>query len=112
MQARRRKPPTLHPAPNRPTRVEPEYFREGAGVYLAAGEVHRAKVFARCEPQNGIAAVDRLVGEVMSQAPYQSARHVLWIRDNCSAHFQRAADRFDAPWPNAILIPSDSCQWA
>jgi hypothetical protein len=85
--------------------VEHEYFRGGAWVYLAAWDVHRAKVFGRCESKNGIAAVDRLVGEVMSQEPYQSARRVFWIMDNCSAHRgQRAADRFRTQWPNAILI--------
>jgi hypothetical protein len=59
IQARRRKQPTLAPAPNRSTRVEHEYFREGAWVYLAAWDVHRAQVFGRCELQNGIAPVDR-----------------------------------------------------
>src|SRR5580700_5974088 len=62
IQARRRKQPTLPAAANRPTRVEHEYFRGGAWVYLAAWDVHRAKVFGRCESKNGIAAVDRLVG--------------------------------------------------
>jgi hypothetical protein len=45
MQGRRRKQPTLPPAPNRPMRVEPEYFREGAWTYLAAWDVPPAKVF-------------------------------------------------------------------
>jgi len=95
----------LPPAPHRPTRVENEYFREGAWVYLAAWDVHRAKVFGRCESQNGIAPVSRLVGEVMGQEPYKSARRVFWIMDNCSAHRgQKAADRFRAQWPNAILV--------
>ena len=49
VQARRRKHPTLPPAPDRPLRVEHEYFREGAWTYLAAWDVHRAKVFGRCE---------------------------------------------------------------
>ena len=40
---------TLAPAPGRSTRVEHEYFREGAWTYLAAWDVHRAKVFGRCE---------------------------------------------------------------
>ena len=105
IQARRRKQPTLQAAPNRPTRVEHEYFREGAWVYLAAWDVHRAKVFGRCESKNCIAAVDRLVGEVMRQEPYKSARRVFWIMDNCSVHRgQRAVDRFRAQWPNAILV--------
>jgi len=105
MQARRRKQPTLPPTPNRPTRVEHEYFREGAWTYLAAWDVHRAKVFGRCEVKSGIAPVDRLVTEVMSQEPYKSARRVFWIMDNCSAHRgQKAANRLHDKWSNAILI--------
>ena len=105
IQARRPKQPTLPPAPNRPTRVEHEYFRGGAWVYLAAWDVHRAKVFGRCELENGIAPVDRLVNEVMSQEPYKSACRVFWIMDNCSAHRgQKAVERFRAQWPNAILV--------
>ena len=105
IQARRPKQPTLPPAPNRPTRVEHEYFRGGAWVYLAAWDVHRAKVFGRCELENGIAPVDRLVSEVMSQEPYKSPRRVFLIMDNCSAHRgQKAIDRFCAQWPNAILV--------
>jgi hypothetical protein len=104
IQARRRKQPTL-PASTRPLRVEHEYFREGAWTYLAAWDVHRAKVFGRCEIKNGIAPVDRLVDEVMSQAPYKTAHRVFWIMDNCSAHRgQKAADHFRAIWPNAILV--------
>jgi hypothetical protein len=49
VQARRRKQPTLPGASGRPTRVEHEYFREGAWTYLAAWDVHRAKLFGRCE---------------------------------------------------------------
>lgn len=105
VQARRRKQPTLPPASTRPMRVEHEYFREGAWTYLAAWDVHRAKVFGRCEVKNGIAPVDRLVAEVMSQAPYKTAQRVFWIMDNCSAHRgQKAADHFRSKWPNAILV--------
>jgi transposase len=105
VQARRRKHPTLAPASARPMRVEHEYFRGGAWTYLAAWDVHRAKVFGRCEVRNGIAPVDRLVGEVMSQAPYKTARRVFWIMDNCSVHRgQKAVDRFRSQWPNAILV--------
>jgi hypothetical protein len=86
IQARRRKQPTLPPASDRATRVEHEYFRDGAWTYLAAWDVHRAKVFGRCEVKNGIAPVDRLVSEVMGQEPYKSAHRVFWIMDNCSAH--------------------------
>src|SRR5580692_9070291 len=105
IQARRRKQPTLPPAPNRPTHVEHEYFRMGAWTYLAAWDVHRARVFGRCEVKSGIAPVDRLVGEVMGQEPYKSARRVFWIVDNCSAHRgQKAANRLRNRWHNLILI--------
>jgi hypothetical protein len=105
IQARRRKHPTLPPAPDRPMRVEHEYFREGAWTYLAAWDVHRAKVFGRCEVKSGIAPVDRLVSEVRGQEPYKSARRVFWIMDNCSAHRgHKAVKRFRDKWPNAILI--------
>src|SRR5271157_5074101 len=39
VQARRRKQPTLPPAPQRALRLEHEYFREGAWTYLAAWDV-------------------------------------------------------------------------
>jgi hypothetical protein len=68
-------------------------------------DVHPAKVFGRCEVKSGIAPVDRLVSEVMSQEPYKSARCVFWIMHNCSAHRgQKAANRLRDKWPNAILI--------
>jgi len=105
IQARRRKQPTLPPAAGRPMRVEHEYFRQGAWTYLAAWDVHRAKLFGRCEKQSGIASTDRLIAEVMSQEPYQSAQRVFWIMDNCSAHRgQKAAQRIRSRWPNAILV--------
>src|ERR1700719_3352982 len=105
IQARRRKQPTLPPAPNRPTHVEHEYFRMGAWTYLATWDVHRARFFGRCEVKNGIAPVNRLVGEVMGQEPYKSARRVFWIVDNCSAHRgQKADNRLRDMWPNLLLI--------
>jgi len=55
--------------------------------------------------KNGIAPVDRLVSDVMSQEPCKSARRVFWIMDNGSAHRgQKAAARLQSKWPNAILI--------
>ena len=103
--ARRRKQPTLPAAAGRPMRVEHEYFREGAWSYLAAWDVHRAKLFGRCEKNSGIASTDRLMAEVMRQEPYKSARRVFWIMDNCSAHRgQKAAQRIRSRWPNALLV--------
>ena len=52
-------------------------------AYLAAWDVHRAKVFGRCEDTTGIEAFDRLVEQVMTCQPYASARRVFWVVDNC-----------------------------
>lgn len=105
IQARRRKHLSLAPAPGCPLRIEHEYQRCGAWTYLAAWDVHRAKLFGRCEAKNAIAAVDRLVGEVMRQPPYRSARRVFWIMDNGSAHRGRkAADRLQSQWPSVVLV--------
>lgn len=61
IQARCRCHPTLSPATSRPLRVEHEYKRGGALAYFAAWDVHRAKLFGRCEPTTGIAPFKRLV---------------------------------------------------
>ena len=79
-------------APGHPLRVEHEYRRHGAWAYLAAWDVHRARLFGRCEPRSGIALFDRLVADVMTQEPYRSARRVFWVMDNGSAHRGAKAD--------------------
>ncbi len=79
IQARQRT--SLPPAAGRPVYVEYEYRRAGALAYLAAWDVHRAKLFGRCEHKNGIAAFERLVAQVMGQEPYRSARRVFFIAD-------------------------------
>jgi DDE superfamily endonuclease len=105
IQARRRRQPSLPLAPDRPMRVEHEYARAGAWAYLAAWDVHRAKVFGRCELKTGRAPFDRLVAQVMSQEPYRSARRVFWVVDNGSAHRgARAAARLQATWPRLVLV--------
>ena len=76
----------MPPAPEVATRVEHEYKRCGAWAYLAALDVHRAKVFGRCEGKTGIAPFERLVDQVMRQPPYNQARRVFWIMDNSSSH--------------------------
>jgi hypothetical protein len=86
IQARIRKHATLPVCPHRPTRVEHEYERGGAWAYLAALDVHRAKIFGRCEHTTGIDAFTRLVTQVMAQPPYCNARRVFWIMDNGSSH--------------------------
>jgi hypothetical protein len=105
IQARARLHPTAPPAPHEAMRVEHEYGRAGALVYLAAWDVHRAKLVGRCEPTSGIAPFDALVAQVMARAPYASARRVFWVVDNGSSHRgPRAAERLAARWPNLILV--------
>lgn len=88
-------------------KVEHEYKRCGAWAYLAALDVHRAKLFGRCEPKNGIKPFDRLVADIMAQSPYREARRVFWIVDNGSAHRgQRCAARLKAKHPNLVVVNS------
>ena len=82
IQARKRRHGTYPPQPGIAMKVEHEYKRCGAWIYLAALDVHRVKIFGRCERKNGIAPFDRLVVDVMSQPPYDKARRVFWIVDN------------------------------
>ena len=105
IQARIRKHATTPPAPRRPMRVEHEYARGGALAYLAAWDVHRAKVFGRCEDTTGIEPFDRLVEQVMTCQPYASARRVFWVVDNGSSHRGQACiDRLEDRWPTLRLI--------
>ena len=105
IQARRRRHPTLPPAPGRATRIEHEYARRGAWAYLAAWDVQRAKLYGRCERQTGIAPFGRLVHQVMRQEPYRSARRVFWIMDNGSAHRGPACvQRLQQRWPTLIPV--------
>ena len=105
IQARVRCHPTLTPASTRGLRVEHEYDRGGALAYLAAWDVHRAKVFGRCEPATGIEPFTRLVEQVMTTEPYASARRVFWVVDNGSSHRgQAAVDRLSQRWRNARLV--------
>jgi hypothetical protein len=107
IQARRRKHPSTPPAAKRPGRFEHEYERKGALAYLAAYDVHRAKVFGRCDDTTGIVPFGKLVDEVMVQEPYRSATRVFWIVDNGSSHRGKAAcERLQKKWPNLILVHS------
>ncbi len=93
IQARLRIHPSLPTGPREPMRVEHEYARGGAWAYLAALDVHRAKVFGRCEATTGIAPFERLVDQVMAQPPYNTARRVFWVMDNGSSHRGQASVR-------------------
>jgi hypothetical protein len=105
IQARDRRHPTQPAGEERPVRVEHDYQRRGALAYLAAWDVHRAKLFGRCEPKNGIEPFGRLVEEVMKEEPYASADRVFWIVDNGSSHRgERSVKRLQGEWPNLRLI--------
>jgi transposase len=105
VQARCRCHPTLPPGKARMMRVEHEYDRGGALAYLAAWDVHRGRVFGRCEKTTGIAPFRRLVEQVMNTEPYASARRVFWIVDNGSSHRGQASiDRMTDKWPTARLV--------
>jgi hypothetical protein len=105
IQARARKHPTLPPQPGVAMRVEHQYQRCGAWAYLAALDVHRAKVFGRCERKTGIAPFERLVGQVMQQAPYNHARRVFWIMDHGSSHRgARCVTRLQEKFPRLVPV--------
>jgi transposase len=82
LQALGRRHQTSAPQPGRPSRFEFEYGCGGTLAYLAAWDVHHAKLFDRIEPKTGIEPFGRLVEQVMTTAPYASAKRVFWIVDN------------------------------
>ncbi|MFF4602556.1 IS630 family transposase [Streptomyces sp. NPDC001339] len=105
IQARCRCHPTLAPGKARAMRVSHTYGRGGALAYLAAYDVHHARVFGRTEPRTGIGPFMALVTQVMSTEPYASAKRVFWIVDNGSSHRgQKAADRLITAFPNAVMV--------
>ena len=105
IQARRRLHPTVPPSPGSPMKVEHEYERMGAWAYLAAWDVHRAKLFGRCETKSGIAPFDRLVAQVMNQEPYRTARRVFWIMDNGSSHRgESSVQRLQSRYSNVQVV--------
>jgi len=105
IQARCRCHPSLAPGASRMMRVNHEYERGGALAYLAAYDVHQARVFGRCAPSTGIAPFMALVEQVMTQQPYASAKRVFWVVDNGSSHRGKAAiDRLAARFTNAVMV--------
>ena len=105
IQARCRCHPTLPPGKARTMRINHDYQRRGALAYLAAYDVHRAKIHGRCEDSTGIAAFTNLVNQVMTTEPYKSADRVFWIVDNGSSHRgQTAIDRLAEQFTNAIMV--------
>jgi transposase len=105
IQARCRCHATLPPGKARVVRVEHEYERLGALAYLAAWDVHRARLFGRCESSTGIEPFGRLVAQVMTVEPYASAERVFWVVDNGSSHRgQASVDRLQGQWANLRLV--------
>ncbi|HEY8055000.1 MAG TPA: IS630 family transposase [Terriglobales bacterium] len=105
VQARQRIHPALPPAPGRAMRAESEYARGGTLAYLAAYDVHHARVTGRCEPTTGIKPFTALVNQVMATEPYTSARRVFWVVDNGASHRNwAAAARLNDAWPNAQMV--------
>jgi hypothetical protein len=86
IQARARIHATVAPSPGAPMKVEHEYARCGAWAYIAAMDVHRARIFGHLDEKSGIEPFNQLVDQVMSQSPYKEARRVFWIVDNGSSH--------------------------
>ena len=86
IQARARRHTTYPAQPGSAMKVEHEYKRCGAWAYIAALDVHRAKLFGLCDHKSGIHPFDRLVDQFMSQKPYNEASRVFLIVDNGSAH--------------------------
>jgi len=105
IQARCRCHPTLPVGRARAMRVEHEYERGGALAYLAAWDVHHARLFGRCEPSTGFEPFGRLVAQVMAAEPYASAERVFWVVDNGSSHRGRASiERLEGEWANLRLV--------
>lgn len=105
IQARCRCHPSMAPGKARMMRVSHDYHRGGALAYLAAYDVHRAKIYGRCDPTTGIEPFTALVEQVMTQEPYASADRVFWVVDNGSSHRgQRAMDRLAEKFPNAVMV--------
>ncbi len=105
IQARCRCHPSLPPGSARMMRVNHDYHRRGAVAYLAAYDVHQARVFGRCEHTTGIVPFEALVEQVMTQEPYRSAKRVFWVVDNGSSHRgAKAIDRLAQQFPNAVMV--------
>jgi hypothetical protein len=108
IQARRRQ--LVAPGLRQPDRVESECKRRGALQYLCAWDVQCGIPWGRCEAKIGIAAVARLVDQVMAIESYRSAPRVFWIVDNGTSHqglksARRLQERYPQPDPGPHADP-------
>ena len=105
LQALRRRHRGQPTGPGRGRRVEFEYTRGGTLAYMAAYDVHHAKVFGQIAPNTGIEPFTDLVAEVMTTEPYASAKRVFWVVDNGSYHHGwRSVLRMQEAKPCARLV--------
>jgi DDE superfamily endonuclease len=105
LQALGRRHPTVAAGPGHPMRSEFEYRRGGTLAYLAAWDVHHARLFDRVAPRTGIEPFGRLVEQVMTTEPYASAKRVFWVVDNGSSHAGRTSiERLEGAYRNLRLI--------
>jgi hypothetical protein len=97
--------PITPPAPGRSIRVEHEYRRHGVCAYIAAWDVHRARLFGEVVDKISIVAFDAFVARVMAEEPYRSARRVFWIVDSGTIHRgQAAVERLQSRFHNLELV--------
>jgi hypothetical protein len=105
IQARRRLHRRCVARDGRGQRVDHEYERMGAWAYMAAWDVHQARVFGRVEEKTGIEPFGRLIDQVMRREPYRSARRVFWIVDGGSSHHRSTfPERLQAQYRNAVAV--------
>lgn len=82
-----------------------EYSRGGTLAYVAAYDVHNARVIGRTEDKTGGAPFGGLVDQVMTTEPCASADRPFWAADNGSSYAgQTLIDRMHTAWPNAHLL--------
>ena len=91
------------PAPDRAMRIEHEYRRHGVCTYVAAWDVHQARLFGKVVDKISIEVFDGLVAEVMAQEPCRSARRVFWIGGTIH-RCERAVRRLRSRFPNLVLV--------
>jgi hypothetical protein len=72
-------------------RVEHEYEHGGALAYLVAWDVHRARLFGRCEATTGIAPFGSPGRAGDGKWAYASAARVFWVVENGSSHRGQAS---------------------
>jgi hypothetical protein len=97
--------PSSLATPGHLARVEFEYERLGTVAYLAAWDVFRAQIFGRIAPTTDIVNFNRLIDQVMSQAPYRDPTRTFWLVDSGRAHHRNTFPaRLQSLYPNALAV--------